>query len=379
MNVFVHLLNDRTGSPRVLRSVIDGLGGPGDILFVGSHGAGALDGVGIAVRRFWYVRTGNRYLTFATYLLSQVALFLALITRRLPQNATIYVNTLLPFGAALYGWMTGRRVIYHLHEVSLPSPLRWLLTTVARVTAARLIYVSEAHRALLPIRPQRSVVVANGVPPGAGHYRHRHDGQFVVLMLATPAGYKGVPEFVRLAAALAHRPDIAFRLVLSRPDRRWAAVENVELCPATDDPASHYANASLVVNLSRPDLWIETFGMTLLEAMSFGVPVIAPPVGGPSDLVEHGREGLLIDSRDEGGLRRAIERLADEPSLCAAMSSAASQTAKAYPLRRTIEGVRRLLDETTSERTHRFHRQFGVARPAIDSAPEAVRVLHFRE
>lgn len=338
MIVFAHLLNDRSGSPRVLRGLIDGLA-PREacILFVGSDGEGLLSGVDAPVRRYWYRRTGNKLLTLLTYFLSQGALFLALLRSRLPKNAVIYINTLLPFGAAAFGRLTGRRVIYHVHEVSLsPRPFRWLLTTLARITADRLIYVSDAHRALLPISPRKAVTVHNCVDPALRERGHKHvyqprpGGGFVVLMLATPAAYKGLGEFARLARTLAHRPDIQFRLVMGRTDDGWAFPPNVTVLPPTDDPASCYEAASLVVNLSRPDLCVETFGLTLLEGMAFGIPVIAPPVGGPAELVADGREGFLVDSRDGHALAASVEALADDPVLCLAMSEAARRRASQF-------------------------------------------------
>ena len=128
MIVFVHLLNDRSGSPRVLSSVVTALGRGGDRLrlFVGSDGSGCLDEAGIETTRYWYRRMPYRLLTLITYMGSQLSLLTLLFrSRDIDRKALIYVNTLLPFGAALYGWMTRRPVIYHLHEVSVsPAPLR---------------------------------------------------------------------------------------------------------------------------------------------------------------------------------------------------------------------------------------------------------------
>ncbi|MBG6247621.1 MULTISPECIES: glycosyltransferase [Symbiopectobacterium] len=50
----------------------------------------------------------------------------------------------------------------------------------------------------------------------------------------------------------------------------------------------------MVVNLSDPKQCIETFGLTLLEGISFGTPVIAPPHGGPVKLVTE-EVGCLIE------------------------------------------------------------------------------------
>ena len=53
--------------------------------------------------------------------------------------------------------------------------------------------------------------------------------------------------------------------------------------------AAEYAAAGVMVVPSR----FETFGLTALEAMLFGVPVVAMPAGGVAEIVEHNVSGLL--------------------------------------------------------------------------------------
>lgn len=347
MIVFVHLLNDRSGSPKVLASVIRGLCAPGrpGRLFVGSDGSGVLDECAVPISRFWYRRGRSRLVTLFTFLASQVNLFARLMrTKDLPRDAVIYVNTLLPFGAAVFGAVTGRRVVYHLHEVSVtPGALRWLLMTVASLTADRLIYVSDFHRNCLPIARVHAVTVYNALDEdfaaraSASAYRHRADGCFRVLMLASLRDYKGIPEFLALARRFITRPDVTFDLVANEEDaaiRRYFADRplptNVTVHARTHDPGSCYAKASLVVNLSRPDGWVETFGLTLLEAMAYGIPVIGPPVGGPLELVVDGLEGFLLDARNVDLLADRVERLLQDEALCAAMSAAARRRAEQF-------------------------------------------------
>lgn len=361
MIVFCHLLNDNSGSPRVLRGAIEALGGAeaGNQLYMGSQGRGILESARLPARRYWYRRSLFRPVTLATFLLSQILLYRRLSQAKdIPSDAVVYVNTLLPFGAALWAKRNGRRVIYHVHELSIsPMPLRRFLVAMARRTADLLIYVSRDHLSRLPIPGPLAVTLPNPIDPAlqaqgeATLYAPRRSGRFEVLMLASPRDFKGVPEFLRLADALAGRPDIAFTLVLNADDAeiaRYIGVRNppegVRVHPRTDDPAYFYARADLVVNLSRVDLIIETFGLTLVEAMSFGVPVIAPPVGGPAEVVSPGQNGYLIDSRDHEALVAAVQRLADDPALCAELSDAARRKARTFSQSAFALGLRKQLE-----------------------------------
>ena len=64
---------------------------------------------------------------------------------------------------------------------------------------------------------------------------------------------------------------------------------------------------------------IENLPLILLEAMSWGRPVIATRVGGIPDIVEDGVTGVLVQDNDEAGLANALQRLASETADAQAM------------------------------------------------------------
>lgn len=66
----------------------------------------------------------------------------------------------------------------------------------------------------------------------------------------------------------------------------------------------------------------ETFCQTVQEAQASGVAVVAPAAGGPLDLVDHGRTGLLFDVADASSLRRQVAALGD-PTTRARLAGAA--------------------------------------------------------
>lgn len=349
MIVFCHLLNDSSGSPRVLLSSIKVLSEAGydGRLFVSSDGRGILEKAGIETTRYWYRRSRFRIVTLFTYAASQIFLFTHLsCARDIPKDAVVYVNTLLPFGAAIWGKLTGRKVIVHVHEVSItPALFRRFLTAIASQCASLLLFVSEDHKMRVRIDGPPSKVVMNPISPEiaarAERYIRDANGVFNALMFASLRHYKGVNEFMILARTLTERRDISFTLVLNAEPAEVSAfaaqhrdAANVSIYSRTDDPAPFYECADIVLNLSRVDQWIETFGLTVVEAMVFGLPVIVPPVGGPTEIVTHGHEGFCIDSRDIAALRAAVLLLADDPDKCRAMSRAARYRARDFTFER---------------------------------------------
>jgi len=346
MIVFCHLLNDSSGSPRVLRSTLQACDGYTDrLLYIGSQGRGVLEEACVPTRRYWYHRSKFRIITLFNYLASQVFLYRSLSRAKdIPTDATVFVNTLLPFGAMLWGWRSGREVIVHIHEVSIsPKLLRYCLIGCASYFADKLLYVSQDHLARLPIFGPPAEIIFNPVDPILKAraekvlYSPRKSGAFEVIMLASLRGYKGIEEIIALARALRKRDDIHFTLVLNAdPDVIEAfndlnpPNDNLTVHSRTNNPSTFYVRADLLLNLSRTDQCIETFGLTIVEAMTFGVPVIVPPVGGPAEIVSHGVQGYCIDSRDSSAVEAAVLELADNKDRAISMSENARIHARKF-------------------------------------------------
>lgn len=114
---------------------------------------------------------------------------------------------------------------------------------------------------------------------------------------------KGVKEAVQVALKTGHRLIITGSL---SPKSRWYFDEHIK--PHLSDKilylgmidkaqlAKYYQKA---LALLVPIRWEEPFGLTIVEAMSCGTPVIAFRRGSVSEIVEDGKTGFIVESTAE--------------------------------------------------------------------------------
>jgi glycosyltransferase involved in cell wall biosynthesis len=108
------------------------------------------------------------------------------------------------------------------------------------------------------------------------------------------------------------------------------------------------SRASLFVLSSRT----EGISLTLLEAMSSGLPVVATKVGGNPEVVAHGMTGLLVPPNDPVALAHAIEQIYGDPEHGAAMGRAGRERVEAhFDVRDTIRAYESVYGAIAQERT----------------------------
>ncbi|MDD3229655.1 MAG: glycosyltransferase [Oscillospiraceae bacterium] len=86
----------------------------------------------------------------------------------------------------------------------------------------------------------------------------------------------------------------------------------------------------------------EGLPLTVLEAMAAGLPIISTKAGGVVDVVEHEKNGLLVDCGDQEGLIHAMKRLIQSPELCRQFSTHSAELAKKYSIQACAEQYKAL-------------------------------------
>lgn len=106
------------------------------------------------------------------------------------------------------------------------------------------------------------------------------------------------------------------------------------------DVRPYYAR---LIGLVHASLRPEAFGLTLVEAMAAGVPVVVARGGGPAEIIDEGIDGLLHTAGDIDELRAAVVRLLDDEALRRSLIAAGLRKVESRyrPARmmQTIEGV----------------------------------------
>ncbi|MFJ4471142.1 glycosyltransferase family 4 protein [Streptomyces sp. NPDC089424] len=200
---------------------------------------------------------------------------------------------------------------------------------------------SAADRTLAPSSASRSDLEVHGVPRvhlwqrGVDTARFRPELRDAALRRELApngeliVGYVGrlAPEkHVELLSGVCGLPGVRVVVVgdgPSQPGLAEALPGAVFLGRRTgDDLARIFASLDVFAHTGP----FETFCQTVQEAMASGVPVVAPAAGGPMDLVDHGRTGILVPPRDADALRDAVAGLAADPALRAAFGTTARAT-----------------------------------------------------
>jgi glycosyltransferase involved in cell wall biosynthesis len=116
---------------------------------------------------------------------------------------------------------------------------------------------------------------------------------------------------------------------IRRQIAREGLTDHVRLCGLLPDGklASRLARSHV---LAVPSSY-EGFGMVYIEAMGFGLPVIASGVGAAPELVSHGREGFLISPGDAAGVSQCVEALHRDRERLARVSLAALERYREHP------------------------------------------------
>ena len=234
--------------------------------------------------------------------------------------------------------------------------------------AAIVVGSTAAQSAQAIVTPNRRIV---RIPPpvpvtditrraGSGHHLREQQGwtpeDLVVGVVGRLSPEKGHIELLHAIALLSRGGEriifalvgdgaVDYRLYLQGRAEALGIRKHVFFAGYQGDPTPWIDAMDIVVVPS-----VESFGLTIVEAMSLSKPVIAVAAGGPLDIVHDGVDGILVPPRDPGALAEALERLVAQPALRSKLAAQGTITAQRFSDRRSSESFSRLLDTLADRR-----------------------------
>jgi len=165
----------------------------------------------------------------------------------------------------------------------------------------------------------------------------KNNDNFTIINVASFSKWKNQKLLIdAFYIALKERQDL--RLVFVGDGKEKANVEldaknykiedKIEFVGITSNVSEWLAKADVFILCST----FEGFPLSIIEAMSVGLPVISTDVGGVADVVKENINGFLVPSNDKVKLSKAILKLADDTALQNEMSAKNIEQSKKFDI-----------------------------------------------
>ena len=237
--------------------------------------------------------------------------------------------------------------------------IRSMVYQMAFSVSDKAVFVSkagmESYRSYFKIPESKCHIIYNGIST-----EKLVDGKDHVISDAAPynityigrlSEIKGIDLLLKAACQLREKWPIELHIVGDGADRN--KLEN--LCDSLEirdithfhgsqmDVAPYLRQASVFVYPSRCQ---EVFGISIVEAMAYGLPCVASNVGGIPEVIEDGVSGYLFRSEDVGDLADKLERVLQNmgSSQMNQMSCIAQKKAADFSIECTVAGMKELYE-----------------------------------
>jgi glycosyltransferase involved in cell wall biosynthesis len=196
---------------------------------------------------------------------------------------------------------------------------------------------------------RKVITIYNGIDLTVQYKQESKFSEKTIITAGRLVPWKGFDTLIR---ALKEMPEWRLLIAGDGPDRKRLEGIIAE-CGITN-------RVTFLGQLPRPELFahihrshifallstFESFSFQVVEAMRVGVPVIAARIGNLSEIIEDGKNGILIDSKDVESFTLACEKIVADASYADTLSHNAIARAQNFSITKTFDSLRAVFEKT---------------------------------
>jgi lipopolysaccharide heptosyltransferase II len=272
---------------------------------------------------------------------------------RVPALVAFFVSrqTQVPFITTCHGF-------YSKHLLSRPMGWGKLVIVASNIIGKRMRDdFGVAHEKIRPIPRGVNLEEFRWQPKSA---EEKRSGPVIVGLVGRLTPIKGHPLFLKAMARVARViPNLKIQIIGDSPkpqykDELLTLTRNLGLEHAVEFMGTRYDIPGLLSKMDvlvAPSVGEEAFGRVVIEGGACGVPVVATRMGGMVDVIENGKEGLLVGADDPRTLADAILRLLKEPEFAERMALALRKKVETdFTLEKMFERTLTVYNETLARK-----------------------------
>lgn len=174
--------------------------------------------------------------------------------------------------------------------------------------------------------------------------------RFNLLFMARLEFYKGIRELIEAFVKAKKRHD-NINLFIAGTGGAMKYVEDMARKHSGITVLGHVSGKDKARALTRASVfclpsYAEGMPNSILEAKAFGLPVICTPVGGIKDIINDGKNGILVEAKNVDAIVKAIEEIYVDRDLCSKMSCKNYTESAVYYSQAVATRLEKIYDKT---------------------------------
>lgn len=269
----------------------------------------------------------------------------------------IDTNTSVVFPGAVLAKIKRIPSIWHIREIIKSNVENKFISFMMHHFSDLIIANSNSTGSALEVSQEQIRVVYNGTSSKQkGQFHTKEKETLVIGMAGRINRWKGQKLFVDMAESVHQKyPNVEFLIAgeayageeMLREELKTYITDkglsnSITLLGQVDDMNSFYSQIDIFV---LPSIQPEPFGLVILEAMEYSIPVVATNHGGPVEIINNGIDGYLVNYESCEQMANIIEKLVEDRELRLEIGINGKERRNYFSVDAMVKGVTSVFEE----------------------------------